>query len=47
MTNAFIWNYKHPSERTATHEEYEELINSIDHIIHQKDGKYIYEHKVF
>jgi len=47
MTTGFIWNYKLPSERIATNEEYQELLNSIENIIYQDDGKYIYVHKVF
>lgn len=47
MTNGFIWNYKLPSERFATTDEYEELLHSIHNIINQDDGKYIYVHKVF
>jgi len=45
MTNEFIWDYKLPSERIATHEEYAELLQSIHCIINQDDGKYIYVHK--
>lgn len=46
MTTGFIWNYKLPSEKFATHDEYEELINSIEFFINQADGKFIYTHKV-
>jgi len=46
MTTGFIWNYKFPSEVTASHEEYEALLNSIDNKINQDNGKYIYVHKV-
>lgn len=46
MTNSFIWNYKLPSEKNSSVEEYEYLINSINDKINQDDGKYIYVHKV-
>lgn len=46
MTTGFIWNYKQQSERIATNDEYEDLLNSIDSVINQDDGKYIYTHKV-
>lgn len=29
-----------------THEEYKDLLNSIERVINQDDGKYIYVHKV-
>lgn len=45
MTTEFIWNYKLPSESIASHEEYEELIDSIKSKINQDNGKYIYVHK--
>ncbi|XP_015366093.1 PREDICTED: alpha-ketoglutarate-dependent taurine dioxygenase-like isoform X1 [Diuraphis noxia] len=45
MTTGFIWNYKLPSETTASHEEYEALLNSIESKINQDNGKYIYIHK--
>lgn len=47
MTTSFIWDYKLPSEKIATAEEYEELLSSINSKINQDDGKYIYTHKVF
>jgi len=46
MTTGFIWNYELPSEATASHEEYEALLNSIESKINQDSGKYIYVHKV-
>lgn len=47
MTTGFIWNYKQPSERIATNDECEDLLNSIENVINQVDGKFIYTHKVF
>jgi len=47
MTTGFIWNYKLPSESIASHEEYEELLDSINSKINQDNGKYIYVHKVY
>jgi len=46
MTTGFIWNYKLPTEATASHKEYEALLKSIDSKINQDNGKYIYVHKV-
>lgn len=46
MTTSFIWNYNLPTETTASHEEYEALLKSIDSKINQDNGKYIYVHKV-
>lgn len=46
MTTSFIWNYKLPSEKNASVEEYEYLINSINSKINQDNGKFIYVHKV-
>lgn len=46
MTTGFIWNYKQTSERIATNDEYEDLLNSIANVINQDDGRYIYTHKV-
>ncbi|KAL4132736.1 hypothetical protein QTP88_009844 [Uroleucon formosanum] len=45
MTTSFIWNYNLPTETTASHEEYEALLKSIDSKINQDNGKYIYVHK--
>jgi len=47
MTNGFIWNYNLPSERIATNQEYERLLDSIESVINQQNGKYVYVHKVF
>lgn len=47
MTTEFIWDYKLPSESIASHEEYEELLDSINSKINQDNGKYIYVHKVY
>lgn len=47
MTTDFIWDYKLPSQKYFTKEEFEDIMFSIERVINQNDGKYIYTHKVF